>query len=579
MMTTKVNTKNENIFKYININEILISKTNPRSEFEENSLNELAESIKEHGIIQPITVRKPKDSKKFEIVCGERRFRASKIAGLKSIPVSIKELTDEQAFELQIIENLERKDVHPMDEAIAFKKMIDNGNYTIEDISAKVAKNQTFVVQRLKLNDLIEELKNEFWKGEFGIGHAILFARLTEDKQIDIYKKATTGWKQGYGTLKDAKEDLENENEDLDNAIFAINDDKLIPSVGACFSCLKCSSSNSVLFPEFEGNLCFDSMCFEMKETKYKFNLLEKVISENPQVLIVREYRSKDDSMDDFIKDIGKIALNRYDDYNDYGNEGEEVQAWHADKAEFVNIFLTKKSNEVISNNSNRADSVLLNEITKINDRANRALELDREKIYKRSIDELVNNEDHQNILLSGNDLKHNEKVALCSLLLGYNDEWFVEEFKIDKNDFRNDKLKFISQHISDELIFKIIRKYLQKELVSMSRLDYVKNHDANAYFNILKDYFPNEINEFTNNQNSIAKTRIEKTNARINEINLEIQKLNEEKEQYQENLTDLKTCAVCQKSDTDFIDEHGIPAIWKDDVCLSCSLNDTTTE
>ena len=132
--------------------------------------------------------------KKHEIVCGERRYRASCIAGVKTIPVSIRELNDDEVFEIQIIENLERKDVHPMDEAKAFKKMIDSGKYTVEDISAKIAKNQTFVAQRLKLNDLIDELQEDFFKGEFGVGHAVLYSRLTNEKQSDIFSDATTGW-------------------------------------------------------------------------------------------------------------------------------------------------------------------------------------------------------------------------------------------------------------------------------------------------------------------------------------------------------------------------------------------------
>tara|TARA_R110002073_G_scaffold47392_1_gene128555 strand:- start:21 stop:416 length:396 start_codon:yes stop_codon:yes gene_type:complete len=122
--------------KEIALVEISTSMTNPRSDFNEQSIMELAESIKENGLLQPLLVR-PTD-KGYELVCGERRLRACKLINLKSVPVQIKDLNDQEVLEAQIIENLEREDVHPLREAETFKLMIDKGNYLIEDIATKI---------------------------------------------------------------------------------------------------------------------------------------------------------------------------------------------------------------------------------------------------------------------------------------------------------------------------------------------------------------------------------------------------------------------------------------------------------
>ena len=247
-------------FKELKLSDIFPSRTNPRSEFEENSIRELSESIKQHGVLQPIIVREQVDrDNKYDLVCGERRYRASILAELETIPASIRELTDDEVFELQIIENLERKDVHPMDEAVAFKKMIDSGKYTLEDIAAKVAKTETFIAQRLKLNDLIPELKEDFLKGEFGIGHAVLLSKIGEQDQKEIFDDSKSQWNPGYGTIKELKDTIEGESFDLDDAIFSLLDEELLPKAGACVFCPKNSASNPVLFPdEKDKDTCFD---------------------------------------------------------------------------------------------------------------------------------------------------------------------------------------------------------------------------------------------------------------------------------------------------------------------------------
>lgn len=131
-------------FKLIPVGEIKVSLTNPRKHFDDSTLTELSESIKEHGVLQPILVRPipPLDTEKvkYELVCGERRFRASKLAGLTEIPAMVKELTHIEAFEAQILENLQREDVSPLDEARAFSSLMQKE--TIDWLASKINKSK-----------------------------------------------------------------------------------------------------------------------------------------------------------------------------------------------------------------------------------------------------------------------------------------------------------------------------------------------------------------------------------------------------------------------------------------------------
>ena len=276
----------------ITIGQIDVSKTNPRKSFDEKALKELTESIKEHGILQPILVR-PKldiqsDMEHFELVCGERRYRAAILAGLEEIPVNVRVLTDDEAFELQIVENLERKDVHPLDEADAFKKMLDSGKYTITDIAAKMAKPESFIVQRLKLVDLIDNVRADFIAGHIGIGHAILIARCDEFQQLDIYKNAqpyNDNYAIDYGTIKDLKETIEDDSYLLTDAKFSLEDTNL-NNTCACSACPKRSGANPLLFKDIQEDRCFDKDCFDSKTDSFVEKEVAKIISEGKNIPI-----------------------------------------------------------------------------------------------------------------------------------------------------------------------------------------------------------------------------------------------------------------------------------------------------
>lgn len=510
-------------FKELKLSELVASTTNPRTEFEENSLNELAESIKSHGVLQPIIARThPDDKKKYEVVCGERRFRASKIAKLKTIPASIRDLDDDQVFEIQIIENLERKDVHPLDEAIAFKRMLDSGKYSMEDIAAKVAKTLTFVAQRLKLNDLIPELKEDFLKGEFGIGHAILFARINEERQREFVESLDSYYNPGYASLKEVQTYLDRKNADLDDALFPLDDATLIPEAGACNSCLKCTAANPVLFPETDENYCYDTICYGKKDVAFKIRDLKRMIEEKPEIVIVKGWDFDNKQILEVVESYGITALEYNVGYREWGDQKDRVDAFNLKRFTFEGVFLKKGAQSNVD-----CDDPTVNiqeEISNIKNRAARALELDREKIYKRALEEIKKVSGKNEAMLSTDPLLECEKKALALSILSYaDDDWIEKEYnvKIGYND-RHEQLEKI---FSDEFLNKLIRHNIQRELISENIMDFEKQDRPFYMHSIFSHYYPKEMELFTLEQTAIAEKRIEKSNARIAALEKQLEK------------------------------------------------------
>ena len=143
----------------------------PRTEFDEDALNELAESIKQLGVIQPVTLRKL-DSGRYQIIMGERRCRASKIAGLKTVPAFIRTANDQEMLELALVENIQRKDLNPIDIAISYQRMIEECGFTQEKLADRVGKERSTVTNFLRMLKLPEELQLGLRKGFISMGHA-----------------------------------------------------------------------------------------------------------------------------------------------------------------------------------------------------------------------------------------------------------------------------------------------------------------------------------------------------------------------------------------------------------------------
>ena len=173
--------------KAVNLASDLIepSNYNARKTFEPEALKELAQSISVHGLIQPITVRrKGEKGKHYEIICGERRFRACRMLNMKEIPAIVREVTDEQAYDLSITENLQREDVPPMEAAEAYKRLIDTKRYDIKTLALQFGKSEKTIYQTLKLCDLIKGIAELVRGGKLTASAGLLSASTTKKYRL-----------------------------------------------------------------------------------------------------------------------------------------------------------------------------------------------------------------------------------------------------------------------------------------------------------------------------------------------------------------------------------------------------------
>ena len=158
------------------------NENQPRKNFDEKALKELSQSIKQHGIIQPIILQKTGD--RYQIIAGERRFRAARMAGLKVVPAVIKEYSEQQISEIAIIENLQREDLNPIESAKAIQELMDKYNLTQEEVAEKIGKSRSAVTNTLRLLMLPVDVINLIKEGKLSAGHARTLLALEDKKQI-----------------------------------------------------------------------------------------------------------------------------------------------------------------------------------------------------------------------------------------------------------------------------------------------------------------------------------------------------------------------------------------------------------
>ncbi|MGZ4055237.1 MAG: ParB/RepB/Spo0J family partition protein [Bacteroidia bacterium] len=173
----------------LEISKIETNPFQPRTNFEMDALNELAGSIKEHGIIQPITVRKL-GYDKYQLISGERRFRASQLAGLTSVPAYIRIANDQAMLEMALVENIQRENLDAIEVAISYKRLIDECSLTQEQLSQKVSKQRSTITNYLRLLKLPVEIQLAIRNSDVSMGHARALINIeNEDKQLDIYNQ------------------------------------------------------------------------------------------------------------------------------------------------------------------------------------------------------------------------------------------------------------------------------------------------------------------------------------------------------------------------------------------------------
>lgn len=437
--------------RLIPLSDIFASPSNPRRHIDDKKLEELSKSIQLHGVIQAVTVRPKLDmAGKYELVCGERRWLASEKAGRQNIPCSVRELSDDQVLDLQFAENLDREDVHPMDEAVTFKAMIETGRYTTTDVAAKIAKSEAFVAQRLSLNSLIPEFQKDFWEDKFLVGHAILFSRLAVKDQKELYKQY--GGRRNYDTLSETKDYIDrNVIRKLSSAPFKRDDAQLLPAAGPCTTCLKRSGCNASLFADYsEDDRCFDQACYQQKLEAFVIQKVKSTIETKPEILLV-DSNGYGDKVAPAIKKLAsemkvEIIEQNFNTVSSHkvtgsvpvkvlmvsGSEAGKLKTMYAKSKK------TKTAAGVTSGpkTSKRTAEHVQDDIDALKARQYRALQLDSEKVWEKINDDLLDDpSDFPFSELTNPAHSDDERLAMAIALIGKMDdpEYEYKAFQILK--------------------------------------------------------------------------------------------------------------------------------------------------
>lgn len=274
----------------LKVKEIQPSATNPRGRIDADQLGELVASVKARGVLEPILVRRTtptalksadqKRARPYEIVFGHRRLAAALAAGLDEIPALVREIADAEALELQVIENLHRADLHPLEEAEGYRLLIEQHGHTVEDLATKVGKSKAYIYQRLQLAGLPVKAREAFLAGGITPTVALIIARVPEAMREKAAAKIlegrqqramepgkAPGWQRVPITADEARALVrDNYMLELKGAPFSTTDPELLPAAGPCSRCPKRTGNALDLFGDLKDrDLCTDPVCFRAK--------------------------------------------------------------------------------------------------------------------------------------------------------------------------------------------------------------------------------------------------------------------------------------------------------------------------
>lgn len=267
-----------NPFQMLNLEHLAPSPTNPRKHFDPDALADLAATIREHGVIEPIIVRfwpadydTPEgraDRPLYEIIAGERRYRASLLAEHAEIPALVRHLDTRQVLEIQIIENLQRRGVNELEEAEGYDLMMRDFGYTADQLAEKVGKSRAYIYGRLKLTALCSDARKAFHEGKLDASRALLIARIPgAHLQARALAEITAGWNGPMAYREAARHIQSRYMLRLKSAPFPLDDGGLVPFTGVCIECPKRAGNAPLLFQDVEDpDTCTDPDCFAAKK-------------------------------------------------------------------------------------------------------------------------------------------------------------------------------------------------------------------------------------------------------------------------------------------------------------------------
>lgn len=284
-MTTANQSAAERNITLVAVANIQPSNYNPRKRFDETGLDELAESIKQQGVLQPITVRPIANTGRYEIVFGERRYRATVIAGSEEIPAIISELSDEEAQEMAVTENLQRKDVTPTEEANAYKQLIDSGRHTVETLSVLFGKSENYIRTRLNFSTLIPELAELLDADIITISVASEICRYGEDVQREVYENHL---KEGILHHSSWRGRKAKEIAELIEQKFTIDLERYAFDKTECASC-RHNTNNLSLFNDGGCGQCANRACLSEMNAAFLKEKAMQIVQQQPDITLCRD--------------------------------------------------------------------------------------------------------------------------------------------------------------------------------------------------------------------------------------------------------------------------------------------------
>ena len=542
------------------LSKIVCNDFNPRRAVGNDELQELADSIKQVGVLQPILVR-PK-GKLFEIVCGERRYSASVLAGTQTIPAIVRTMSDDAALELAITENLQRKDISPIDEAMAYKKLTDTGRYDVAALAVRFGKSEKYIRSRMKLNDLIEEVLELVNRDAVTISVALELCKYDRETQADIYEKHLkndSGYYENWRNLP-LKEFVQRLERTYTNELVNYHFDKT-----PCQTCPFNTNCYNLFANERGQGKCTGLKCLQERNKAYLVTECNAIMKVHPDTDVCRHpYRN--DNEDVFaemteqgheVKREGKFEFfpekpieprieefETEDEFVQAQKKYETDAAGYEEKNKAINEMLSAgKASWAVTVNNNRAAAgyFVIPEITGNTEKETAAPAEKLEKQDKRNREIAVENivDDTRKHIreteIPQSDFTEFEDTLLYFTML---DDLKREHFALFLADTQD------KWHLSDEDKIKIINS-LTEEQKTLIRRDFLVKRLSDAFGLSKKSYlmlefarlhFPEEVAGTENRYNEVYQKRHERIAERLEALNrVEVQEVEIEVQDEQE--------------------------------------------
>ena len=561
----------------LSIAKVIPDPMQPRKTFNEAHLQQLSESVKKHGVLQPITVRK--SGNEFIIVMGERRYRASKLADKKTIPCIVREYKNNDVLEIQIIENLQRQDVEPTEEAQAIAYLSEK--YAPTEIAKRLGRTDNFIRQRLKLAGLIDGFKHFVRNGEMTISLGVGVALFEPEEQQMMLETMGEDF-----NAHQINKMIKDQTYDLEKASFDVNDKKLVPKAGSCVECPFNAANQGNLFGDGKM-VCTKAACFETKKSKSLLNLIEKSKKENILLIPeIRQYWADDENNQLIISQLEKNGLTVYllDDveiienpivptieaikkeYQHYDYSEDELKAeldeamqnykealekfnsakedafkngivFHPDSFQHKEIFVKiveKLKNDSTDYSAQLADRKMADctpeeQIVKINEREIRKKQIENNKQFE----EVVEMIRETKYIDTKKTLSMDEMVAFSISLFENNVDYMSQQKYFSK--FLGDTSKMtkvgmvenFKKKFKKEIFHKLIRYMLTKQ-VHFGESNHVNNLTNISFYNAIQGYYKSKIAGIEKEYAEKRDKREARLKERITVLEKQIQELND---------------------------------------------------